>query len=207
MQPRESISVQLNKLLADSKNRSYFVGFITFVFLALFLLFGIIPVYSSVLSQIEENQKIEKTTQAAQKKLQEFQQMSDELKTNGNLLDYFQFIFPGTNRQEDLAEHIHDLANQNQIKINSMEFKKDAALQTDERIVPLTSHNVILYGMTLFVEGTKESGLDFLESLENSRRIIDITNISFSNEGAAEGDVYSIVVEFRYYIWTNFQQP
>lgn len=203
MQQRESISSQLNKFLEDSKNRSYFVAFATFAFLALFLLFGIIPVYSSILNQIDENNKIEETTKRAQKKLADFQKMNEELKNNTDVIAYFKSIFPQEDAQVDVAAYLETVANQHNMNILSIDFKNDAAIQTNARVVQKVSKNVEGHNVGLVIEGSREEGLQFIRSLESSRRIIDISNIVFSNEiFDNQTDVsYVLVIDFTYYVW------
>lgn len=203
MQQRESISSQLSKFLEDSKNRSYFVAFVTFGFLALFVLFGIIPVYSSILGQIEENNKIERTTQQAQKKLADFQRMNQELENNADAISYFKDIFPEENEQVDIAAYLETIANQHNLTIVSINFKGDTAIQVNPRVIPRVSENVERHNVGIVIEGSREDGLQFLRSLENSRRIIDITNLVFSNEiFENQTDVtYALVIDFTYYVW------
>ncbi len=203
---------QLNEYLSDSKNKSYFVVAVTVIFFIVFVFLGVIPSIRSIISQTSKNAEIQKAINRTSTKLRFMQQMVTEQSTKQSLIENFNSLFPNTISQESAIEDLYSLAEQNNIYILNLTFPDDRrrtaqSLAREFRVGP----NVKSQAINLNAESNRDSIQNFIENLENSRRVFNIRTVTISkktgealiNAGFDKEFNLSMVLEYFYWDGSN----
>lgn len=175
----KSTSQRLNELLENKKNRTYFVAFVTFFFVFVMAIFGIIPAYNSAITQGEENVKRDELIQKLNTKLATSKKLNDELNTNEEIIEYFDKVFPNESIQENVIILINKLGKINNVAISSMSF---ADLTQDQILYLQASDRIKAESTSIALEGNQENISNFVNALEKSRRIFDVQSVSVSRK-------------------------
>jgi cell division protein FtsL len=201
-------SLKLAEYLSDSKHKSYFVAAVTVVFFIVFLTFGVVPAFSSVLQQNEENGKIQIAIEKSTKKINDLKKMVGESETKSNLISYLEYLFPDSTAQEAFLNDIYEMANRNSVFVSVVAFpdtKRSAPLVRDFGVTP----QIASVAVNLNTEGSRDGVLQFVEELENSRRIMNITNIVISRKSgealiqAGLEREYTLSLNIEYFYWSD----
>lgn len=190
---KKTTSKEVSDFFDSIQNRSFLVGGITFFFILLFLIFGIIPAYSEVFTQLELNRKIDEVIVEAETKVQSLSFLTSELNSNQNIVNYLNSIFPIGLEQETPIIMLLDLANRFNVNISSLNF-----VESPDNNFDFNSNGPNTVVIQFNMLGEKDDVLDFVQELENSRMIFSINNISFSrlqNERNSEDEEISRLVD------------
>ena len=177
VQIRKTRTQQLNELLADSKNRSYFVGTVTVLFFVFFVAFGVIPAFNNVLAQHSENSRIQEGIGEVTKKRNDLQSMVTERGEISQLLNFFDFIFPNSDPQEEVVRELYGHADDLSLFISNVVFSEDVNdTELQQRWVLNTFVNT--GQIRLEVSGNLDALLDYIHFLESSRRIYNVESLT-----------------------------
>lgn len=196
----------LNDYLADSKNKSYFVGAVTTIFFVTFMLFGVIPSYRAILSQNGDNREIEDAINKADQKIADMRSMIAELESDSSVINKFETAFPNEFSQDDVTKEIYGYAEQNS------SFVKDINFYSNDRSKTLlaefgTTPQIDYVAVEVRFEGTKDGLGRIIQNLENSARIFNIQNINLVRKSNDDIELYGldreydldVVMEYFYY--------
>ena len=164
---------RLNKILATSKRKSYFVAAVTVLFAVAMFLLGILPSYSSLTLQAKENEKKDEVLNMMQTKLTTLKNLTAESEQKKDLVAFFSSAFPDSSSQEDVLNSILAFANSNKLYLSSVSFsdaRRDKPLSVDFSVNDQIKSQVL----SLFVEGKRDNILKFINDIEQSRRIFNI---------------------------------
>ncbi len=205
---KKSRSLRLNEYLDNARNKSIFVIAVSILFTIFFLVVGVIPAFQSVFDQSAENQKIEEAITKMQKRVDDIKVLIDQINSDANVLDYFNKVFPGQSDQEEIMKEMFELAEEKGVFINSVTFSEN------ERAEPLviqfgTVPQVISKQITVSFESNRVKALDFLKSIENSRKIFNVTDVTLSRklgellEKAGPDKEYDSTLVIEYFYWSD----
>jgi len=202
-QSRKRLEV-LNKYLSDSRNKSYFVGLVTVVFFIVFMILGVIPAFRAVLSQNEENQKIEEATNQLNNKFQNLETLIDEYESSSNLIEYFEDIYPSGFDQERAIETVNTFATNNDVFIDTFNFTEVDRDEPPSRSFGV-SNQVDFVQISLKVEGRINNLVQFVEDLESSRQIFNVTGVNLARKTDDQIELvgidreYTLLIDFEYF--------
>lgn len=173
------VNKRLNELLSTSKNKSYFVGAVTVLFIILMTMVGILPAYSAFTFQNEENDRRDEVIAKLQNKVDISKALTEEYQSKTDLVNYFNKVFPNIPQQSDIVQSLTDLADKHQVYLSKLTFVSvSPADLAKQQIDP----SVKAQSVTLSLEGSRENILAYLSDIELSRRIFDATTISIDKK-------------------------
>lgn len=199
------------KFLSNTKEgQSYTVAGITFLLIVLVLVFGVIPSLSATVEQMSENQVRRDTLEALDQKIYNLGQLSFQYNEKQRVVQIFNDSFREGFDHEYVVKLINDAIVRNQIFFASISFTEvDPNFQENaisENIRNL-DNNVKAYTISLRVEGRKDSLVNFVRELENSKYIFNIESISLSGNDDTtvfdiqEGREFSLNLQIQTYYW------
>ncbi len=169
----------LEQYLKTSKNKTYFVAAITFLFLLVILIGGVIPAFSSVLGQFEENKKRDEGILQLETKLNTLKNLTLQESEKAETLEIFDNVFSNQLDQKDAVSEINQLATLNNLVLRSITFAEAGTRRQTPDAEFAVTPNVQAQEVGFSIQGDKDSILKFMDSLENSKRIYNIVNVSF----------------------------
>lgn len=174
-----NISAKLDEILSTSQRKTYFIAFATVVFVIVVTLAGILPAFSTLTFQGEENARRQDGINKIKAKLEDAKKLSTEYNQNPNLVNYFNLIFPNNIDQQYLITKINDLVNQNNSYLSSINFSGGPSstfqkLEISKEVDSLT--------LSIFIEGNLTDLQNILKAFEESRRIFNLTSLFFENK-------------------------
>lgn len=199
---------QVNKYLADSRSKSLFVAAMTLLFVILFFVFGILPGIQSVLSRIEENNKIDSETSKAQRAILDFEKMQLENQNSESLIARLNSLLPESLDQPNVITKIE------QISQDSGSFLQTVSLSLNDNSFEIN----VNYGLidqiknttvNITFESSYQGVSSFIRSLENSRRVfsIDFINVVKKSADAVARDgfnrEYQVNLQVKYFYWSD----
>jgi Tfp pilus assembly protein PilO len=198
-----SKTFQLSEYLQDSKNKSFFTAFTTFAFVIIMALFGIIPAYSSLGSQIKDNELRDEAKQNLEKKLDDLKKLFDEQKQNESLVNYLFQVFPDNPTQENVIELLENLGKKDGIFIKSFGFSEN---QGDSNILKnlKLSSSVKYQRVNVIAEGTQSGIVNFVKEIETLRRIVNIENLTINRKTGVELTQSQANLDFKLNIQADY---
>lgn len=203
-----SVNARLNELLSTSKNKSYFVAAVTVGFIVIMVMLGILPAYSAFTFQTEENTKRDELISKLDNKLTISKSLSTESNDKSNLVDYFNQVFPNDRAQSNIFDIVSAKIDTYNLTLDTINFTKAQSgfilpSQTDQVLDP----QVAIDTVNFTVEGSQQALLDFVGSIETSRRIMNITSLTISKKSADEiaqsptkGD-FRLILQIKYFYY------
>lgn len=215
----------LNEVLADAQKRSYFVGAATVLFFVLFLILGVVPAYSDVLSQLSENGTINEAIEEARQKRADLESLVNQNLNESDLINTFnERILPDGDQQADIVDEVYGTAEELNLVVSNFVFSENvdtADLQAVWFLNPLIQSGQLRVEAT----GALDDVLAYVDFFDSSRRIYHTENISLfgdtdssvidvqdleSEEIQLDNDVvlgnvdnYKVAVTARYFYWSN----
>ncbi len=196
-------TIQLNELLNNSKNKSIVVGAVTLLLFLFLMIFGALPSFRSVLAQNRENREIAEVIDSVESKINLMEQLIEESEEKETVLTEFESIFPSELSQDNFIEEINDLVGES-LYLESIGFPSDYPTDSSEIS---SSEKVKEASISLQLQGTKKDLIDFFRKLEQSRRILNITNLNLTRQSEAVIQEKGFEREFEmsvvlnYYYW------
>lgn len=204
-------SSKLNELLENGKSRSLFATAVTALFVVILAVVGIVPAYSSIGLQVEENKERDIAIQKLQKKLSDLQALTKESQDKKTLLDFFNSIFPKQLDQQALNSAIVTLSEKNGVYVSSLTFSRDVDL-TNFALQSGIGENVKAVNIILVMEGAKDSLVKFANDIEVSRLLMHVSNLSLTRKSdvevasSANGlDYFSTMQLYFFYFDSNLE--
>jgi Tfp pilus assembly protein PilO len=207
----KSRTQRLNEILEDSQNKSYFVAAVTVIFAILFVVFAILPAFSSVINQNTENDQIREAIEDVEKKIETIQGMVNEQETKGAVLGFFDDIFPENNDpQEDIVADLFARAEDREIIVLSSTFSEQVN-DTEVRVQWAIRENVRTGMIQMQLSGSKDQLFDFIQEIEDLGRIYAIDSMSIfadTDETLLDIDTlgeqrYRLNASIMYFYWVN----
>ena len=213
MTPTSNINAKLNELLSTSQRKSYFVGFVTVLFILIMTLGGILPAYSAFTFQNEENSKRDQVIDALTAKLNTVKSLTKESQDKASEVEYFNEIFPSEPNQDEIYTLINTMVNANNLYFGRITFRK---LDTIGLAPLLVDENVGGQEANLLLQGDRDNLLNFVKDMESNRRIMNIIGVSIDRksdeqlEEEASGDgggagSYSLIMQFQFYYYQKLE--
>lgn len=169
----------LEQYLQTSKNKTYFVAAVTFLFLLVILIGGIIPAFSSVLSQYEENKKRDDAIFQLETKLSTLKSLTLQESEKSATLEIFDNVFANELNQKDAVSEINQLSTLNNLTLKSVTFTEAGTRrQTPDSEFGVTP-NVQAQEVSFSIQGNKDNIMKFINALETSKRLYNVVSISF----------------------------
>lgn len=200
-----NISLKLNDFLSTSQRKTYFIAFATLLFVIIITLGGILPAFSSLTFQSEENARRQDAITKLEKKLETAKKLTTEYSQEALLVDYFSKIFPNNIDQQYLISRINTMVTRNNSYLASINFSQEPSsnfLKTDLSLE--VSGSIV----SIFLEGNLSDLQNILNEIEDSRRVFNIVSIFFDKkdilkqqqESFQRGDsTMNLQVEVYYY--------
>lgn len=198
----------INRYLQTSKQKSYFVVLVTIALVILVAIVGILPAYSAILFQIRENQKRDEGVAQLNQVVEQYKnflRLEEELNVE---IDQFNSVFPvDISPQENVIEEITQMAQSANLEVSSVSFSdtsRDISLQIEFLVGALVSYQSV----SISLDGSRESILEFIQELETSKRIYNIVNTRINRKdqldqsSIVEGRDYSATIQAEFY-WTQ----
>ena len=199
----QSKTFRLAEYLKDSKNKSLFTAFVTFAFVIIMVVFGIIPAYSSLGSQIKDNESRDEMIQKLEKKLDDLKQLFDEQKQKESLVNYFSQVFPDNPSQENVINLLENIGKSDGIYIKSMTFSETS--NSNNALKKLNLDPSLKYqGVNIIAEGTQAGIVSFIEKIETLRRIVNIENLTINRKSGVELTQSQPTLDFKLNIQANY---
>lgn len=176
---------KLNELLDTTKGKTYFVLFATFLFVAVMILFGLLPSYSALQRQSELNSRRGEHITGLQEKLATMENLVVENQAKSDIKGVFNSILPNGFRQLDYIYEITEFAEKYSMNFDGLAFSTTSTF-TDriKNIGNDRSLKAVVINMQL--DGTKESITHFIRDLESSIRLYNIIDITVSKKPVEE---------------------
>src|SRR5260221_5060878 len=201
MPQTSNINKALNDLLSTSQRKSYFVGFVTVLFILVMVLAGILPAYSAFTFQNEENNKRDEAIDKLTSKLETTKGLTKEMEDKQPLIDYFNEVFPSVASQDSIVSLVNTLVNSNNVYFVRLSFKESDA---NALAVLNFDPNVGAQDASVVLEGSRDNLLNFVKDLEQSRRILNLNGLSVDRKSDEQlkqeenklGD-YNMIVQFQ----------
>lgn len=202
-------SEDLSKYLESSQGRSYFVAAATTIFLAIFILFGVLPAYSAVFAQISTNEERDEAIAKYETKLETLRSFDAQAESDSNLINYFEDIFPefdGT--QDQVILRIFDTAALYNLTVMSMVIS-ETEVGDQEIDVPLLDARVSSGILQVRLRGSREQLISYVDEIESSRFIFDSRSTTLSkiaddqlniDNSGVEGD-HQLILQLQFYYW------
>jgi Tfp pilus assembly protein PilO len=176
---------RLNELLETSKGKTYFVLFVTFVFTAIMILFGILPSYSAFARQSELNGLRATYIVDLQSKLTQLEGLVVENQSKAAIKGTFNVIMPNDYNQVNYIFELDQIANQFGMNLVDVKFAitndfgdKINALVIDPSLREIT--------MNIELEGDKESITNYIREIEKSIRLYNVTDVTMFKKSDEE---------------------
>lgn len=199
---------QVNKYLADSRSKSLFVAAMTLLFIIVFFVFGILPGIQSVLSRVEENNKIDAETLKAQRAISDFQKMIGEKETGEDLIQKLNSVLPESIDQPNVITEIEQIAQDTGSFLQTVSFSlNDNSFEINVEYGLLDQIKNTTVNITF--ESSYQGVSSFIRSLENSRRVfsIDFINVVKKSADAVARDgfnrEYQVNLQVKYFYWSD----
>lgn len=203
---RRNVQAQLNELLATSKNKSYFVGAITVLFVILMVLLGILPSYTAFTTQGEVNVRRQDVIDKLEKKRTTLENLVRQETEKKNLFNKFNAIFPDEPVQVAVLNEIEALAVKEKNLLLNSSFT-EARTNADVTRKFSTSKQVKAQTLTVLMEGDRQSLVNFVRDVEMNLRVLDIKNMVISRkvgtelEEAAPDRQYKLNIQLDYFYY------
>ncbi len=185
MDPQVSRRKRLNELLETSKGKTYFVVFVTFLFLAAMILLGILPSYSAFARQAELNGLRGQYIIDLQSKLSILEGLVVEDQVKAAVKGTFNIIMPNDFNQVDYVFEVNQTALRYGMKLVDIQFE----ITTDfgNTIVALGNDaNLRAISLNIQLEGDKGSVANFIEDMESSIRLYNINDVIMTKKNSDE---------------------
>ncbi|BCX13653.1 MAG: hypothetical protein KatS3mg085_185 [Candidatus Dojkabacteria bacterium] len=193
----------LNKYLQSSKQKSYFVTAVTLSLVVLVFLVGILPAYSAIVFQIDQNKKRDEATKTLQAVIEQFKNFINQEENEFTILSTFNDIFPEKMDQSSVIEDFVNFTKQRDIELKSISFSQV------QREIPLQrefkTRDVVKYQYaSINVAGSRRNILDLIEDVERSKRIYNIVNLEISKDyrGLPNTSEFNATIRVEFY-WTQ----
>lgn len=208
-------TTKLNNYLQTSQHRSYFLIFITLLFVIVMVIFGILPAYSSFTLQGAENAKRQEAITQLQTKLDALKNLTRESQADPKLIEYFHKIFPSSPDQDNILNEIIEIANKNAVYLVDLKYDENKELSKEfaNLLIPLTP-NVESLTLSLTIEGSQQTLINYIRDIEAKSRIYNIKNLNIVRKGEIEllqttpDKYYTLLMNVNIYFYNeNVQQP
>jgi hypothetical protein len=168
---------------------------------------GVLPAYSAIVFQIEQNKKRDEVSNVLKLKIDQFKSLIEQEEKEKTILNKFNEIFPAGVYQSALISDFEKFALQNNLSLNGVSFSKV------QREVPLSKQfkvrkNVDYSFVSINVQGSRRGVLDMIKDLENSVRIYNVVDVDIARrreldeEGRLVGSDFDATINVEFY-WTN----
>lgn len=185
MDAQASRRKRLNELLETSKGKTYFVLFVTFLFLAAMVVLGILPSYSAFAKQAELNGLRAQYITDLQSKLSVLEGLVVEDQAKAAVKGTFNVIMPNDFNQVDYIFEANQTALKHGMKLIDIKFEitkdfgpKIAALGTDA--------NLRAVSLNIQLEGDKDSVAEYISDMESSIRLYNINDVIMTKKNSDE---------------------
>ena len=191
---------KLNVLLSNNKNKSILVGSVTSLLFIILMIFGIIPSVSSIIAQNNENEVILEAIKKAENKVTLLQSLVEESNEKARVLRTFENVFTDGIVQQGIVRDIHRLKGDD-IFLKSINFPTNYS--DNQRV----SSKVKQVEVSIQLDGSKQSLTSFLQRFEESKKILNISRVSFFKhpqeyvEEKGLNHDFEMNVNFAYYFW------
>lgn len=197
----------LSRYLQTSKRKSYFVAAVTLALVVVVVLGGILPAYSAIAFQIEQNKKRNEAINTLNSVIDQFKNFLILEESDVWVIDKFNQLFPEKLDQSSVLNDFVSIADRRSLKLQSVSFSQI------QREIPLKkqfkTRDVVAYQYaSISVEGTRRGILDMIKDIENSKRIYNIVDVDISrnqkvNEsGDLVGADFDATIRVEFY-WTQ----
>lgn len=184
-QSKRNIQQQLNVLLATSKNKSYFVGAVTVLFVVFMALFGILPSYSAFTAQGEKNAQKQEAIDKLDTKRTVLDNLVVQQKEKANIFNIFNTIFPEQPEQVAVLKEVEELAIRHNIILLTSAYS-EARTNVDVVRKFQTPKQVKAQTLNLLLDGSRSDLNNFISDLEKDIRILDVKNATISRKVGKE---------------------
>ncbi len=187
------------KILESKEKKSYFVIALTTISITLIVIFGLLPSYSAVTLQFNENLKRNNLIELIQKKIDDLNTLSKDINDNALYIRLLKdFVSQGPN-QENIINEILGLIDRSGVTLKSMSFNLDT--KPSKRLeVYFVQQNLNSLGINIVIESNSSSYINFLKYLEDDNRFYDILNIVVARSSdVVKGDFYQVTIQCNYY--------
>lgn len=181
----DEAAAKLNEYLQTAQHRSYFIAFVTLVFIFIMVVFGILPAYSAFLLQGVENQKRADAIEKLKKKRDDLQKLTLESQQKEDILAYFDFVFPKTPDQDEILNQMIQLADRSFIFLKNINFQENNQLQREFQPLALDPA-VQSLSLSILAEGSQQTLNSFIGELENQRKIYNIKNFIITRKSSQD---------------------
>lgn len=199
---------QVNKYLADSRSKSLFIAAMTLLFIIVFFIFGILPGIQSVLSRVEENNKIDAEILKAQRAISDFQKMIAEKEAGEVLIQKLNSVLPESIDQPNIITEIEQISQQSGSFLQSIAFSSnDNSFEINVKYGLIDQIKNTTVNITF--ESSYQGVSSFIRSLENSKRVfsIDFVNVVKKSADAVARDgfnrEYQVNLQLKYFYWSD----
>ncbi len=185
MDAQASRRKRLNELLETSKGKTYFVLFVTFLFLAAMVILGILPSYSAFARQAELNGLRGQYIIDLQSKLSVLEGLVVEDQAKAAVKATFNVIMPNDFNQVDYIFEANQTALKYGMKLIDIKFE----ITTDfgSKIVALGSDaNLRAVSLNIQLEGDKDSVAEYISDMESSIRLYNINDVIMAKKNSDE---------------------
>jgi len=204
---QESISDKLNEIFKTTQSKTYFIAFMTFLFVLILVLFGILPAYSAFIFQSNENVRRDDLIAKLDKKLTISKDLTTEYTTKGAIISYLNQIFPSESTQDNIIQTITASVNKDSAFLQSISFVRNNLQDPSDTLIPNLSPKVQKQQISVLAQGTQANLLILINDLETSGRIFNIKSVSLSRKTEQEiassvlkGD-YKVILQMYYYYY------
>lgn len=187
------------KILESKEKKSYFVIALTTISITLIIIFGLLPSYSAVTLQLNENLKRNNLIELIQRKIDDLNILSKDISNNDSYIKLLKnFVSKGPN-QENIINEILGLISRSGVTLKSISFNLDT--KPSKRLeVYFAQQSLNSLGINIVIESNSSSYINFLKYLEDDDRFYDILNIVVARSSdVVKGEFYQVTIQCNYY--------
>lgn len=202
---------KLEEFLEEARNKTIFTVTITIIFAIILVVVGITPAFSSVAQQALENEARDEAIAKLEKKLTILKKATQKKTETEELYKLFNIVFPYEVKQEEILKLIRSKTLNREVLINSYSFSNDLPSKLFEGELEYSiDPRVKAQGLTLRGEGYFLDIVSFIEEMEKTGLILNVTNSLISRKSATEIQRsdnalrdYSFSITMHYYYFEN----
>lgn len=196
---------QLREYLETKKGRTYFIGIITMVTIAVMLVFAVVPATKSITDKIAQNRVRREYLSALTTKEEAVKQLLSQEEMAEDRIYLLHMSLPDRRNDEYILANINQMAVTNNNTVISVDFGEDAPAKFQTQSSNATFLRQV--PVILSVQGNITSLGEFLKKIEEFPMIMAVENVSFSNRNVqtlnlpvSRGDtVLSLKINYYYY--------
>lgn len=209
------VTTKLNTYLQTPQHRSYFIIFVTLIFIIVMVIFGILPAYTAFTIQGAENEKRQEAITRLDSKLTTLKKLTGESQNKADIIKYFETIFPALPDQETILNELITIGNETSVYLAGLGFKENKELKNEfSRLdIPLSS-NVRSLTLEVTMEGSQQTLNNFINNIEEKRRIYNIKSLNIIRKSdqqlirTSPDKYYTLVMSVNIYYFNDSQtQP